>query len=233
MEGLYRLWDELLAASPGLFIDNCASGGRRIDLETCSRSIPLWRSDNTCDMLDGRPETVTLAALKNQVMSAGLNRYLPFSCVGQMGADPYHFRSGFNAGIAFGEDCRLKDYPRDLLRQGIAEGKRLRPYFLGDFYPLSEVTTSPRDWCVLQYHRVERHDGILLAFRRDRSPYASYASQPRGIEHEADYEVVLSPGYARGQPRIVKGAELARLTLQIDEMPGSLLVEYRRQPPAL
>lgn len=43
--GLYAFWDALLARHPGLIIDNCASGGRRIDLETVSRSIPLWRTD--------------------------------------------------------------------------------------------------------------------------------------------------------------------------------------------
>ena len=46
--GLYRMWDDLLTRCPGLLIDNCASGGRRIDIETMSRSIPLWRSDLPC-----------------------------------------------------------------------------------------------------------------------------------------------------------------------------------------
>jgi len=45
IEGLYALWDRLLAAHPGLLIDNCAAGGRRIDLETLRRAVPLWRSD--------------------------------------------------------------------------------------------------------------------------------------------------------------------------------------------
>ena len=119
VEGLYRMWDDVLQANPGLFIDNCASGGRRIDLETMSRSLPLWRSDNTCDMLDLKPATVLAAARKNQLMSVGLNRYVPFSTVGQMGAAPYLFRSGFNAGIAFAEDVRPKGYPRDLDRKSV------------------------------------------------------------------------------------------------------------------
>ena len=34
--GQYRLWDALLAKYPGLMIDNCASGGRRIDI-----SLPI------------------------------------------------------------------------------------------------------------------------------------------------------------------------------------------------
>ena len=49
-------------------------------------------------------------------MTAGLSRYVPFNTSGQMGADPYHFRSGFNAGISFCEDCRPLDYPRGLLK---------------------------------------------------------------------------------------------------------------------
>ena len=32
VEGLYRFWDDLRAQHPGLSIDNCASGGRRIDV---------------------------------------------------------------------------------------------------------------------------------------------------------------------------------------------------------
>ena len=40
--GLYQYWDDLLARCPGLLIDNCASGGRRIDIESISRSMPLW-----------------------------------------------------------------------------------------------------------------------------------------------------------------------------------------------
>ena len=42
INGLYRLWDALLDKFPHLLIDNCASGGRRIDIETLRRSIPLW-----------------------------------------------------------------------------------------------------------------------------------------------------------------------------------------------
>ncbi|HPY78059.1 MAG TPA: alpha-galactosidase, partial [Anaerohalosphaeraceae bacterium] len=45
MEGLYRMWDDLRQAYPHLLIDDTASGGNRIDLETMSRALPLWRTD--------------------------------------------------------------------------------------------------------------------------------------------------------------------------------------------
>ena len=231
VEGLYRMWDDILQANPRLFIDNCASGGRRIDLETMSRSIPLWRSDNTDDMLDHNPATVMLAAIKNQVMSAGLNRYVPWSTAGQMGAAPYLFRSGFNAGIAFAEDVRPNGYPRELLMQGIAEGKRIRKYYFGNFYPLSPVTTSPKDWCVLQYHRTKEQDGMVVAFRRPESPDADFVGGCREIDPAAEYEVTRAYSYELSPPSRVKGAELCSLKLHVEQCPGSVVVEYRKLKP--
>jgi alpha-galactosidase len=228
VEGLYQMWDDILAARPGLFIDNCASGGMRVDLETCSRSLPLWRTDATIDPLFR--QDFDQAALQNQVMTAGLSRYVPFSVSGQMGVTPYQFRSGFNAGIAFCEDCRPAGYPREMLRRAIAEGKRLRPYFAEDLYVLSEVTTDPRDWCVLQYHRPGEGDGMILAFRRQASPYGSCWCEPRGVDVGARYEVTISHGYERGKPATIQGAALAHFRAEIDDRPGSLVVEYRRRP---
>jgi len=229
VEGLYRMWDDILKANPGLFIDNCAGGGTRIDLETMSRSIPLWRSDNTLNMDDKKPATFLLAALKNQVMSAGLNRYVPFSTVGQKGASPYLFRSGFNGGIAFGEDVRPNDYPRDLLKQGIAEGKRIRKYWFGNFYPLLEVTASPRDWCVLQYHRPEKNDGMVMAFRRHESPYGTCEIRLREIDSAANYSVTLYRSYDLEKTLTMPGTALQKLTIEIGGVPGSVLVEYAKK----
>jgi alpha-galactosidase len=214
-------------------IDDCASGGRRIDLETMSRSLPLWRSDNTCDMLDHKPETVVLAALKNQTMTAGLSRYVPFSACGQMGSSPYLFRSGLNAGISFCEDCRPAGYPREQLKQAIAEAKRLRPYFFGDFYAIGPVTVRPEDWCVLQYHRQREQDGMVMAFRRGASPDAVYAVQLREIDPAADYEVTQSYGYERSAPKRVKGADLGspKLHIIVNEKPGSVVIEYKKVKP--
>jgi len=228
IEGLYKMWDDIRGEFPHLVIDNCSSGGRRIDLETSSRAIPLWRTDGTIDPLIHLD--FNQAALQNQLMTAGLSRYVPFSASGQMGATPYLFRSGFNAGISFGEDVRPASYPRDLLKQGIAEGKRIRKYFSGNFYPLTEVTTSPEDWSVSQYHRPAEQDGMVLAFRRHRSPYGSYSSTLNELEPEAKYEVSFYPTYGQAGSVTMTGVGLQHLKLEIVDSPGSLLVEYRKLP---
>jgi alpha-galactosidase len=228
IEGLYEMWDHLLAAYPHLLIDNCASGGRRIDLETCARALPLWRSDNTCDMVGSDPARIAHAAIKNQVMSHGLNRYVPFSTVGQMGTSPYLFRSGFNGGIALADDCRDPDYPRDQLREAIIEAKRIRPYWFGSFYPISTPTLDPSAWCVLQYHRPGQSDGIVLFFRRDQSPYAGYDCELREIDSTAEYEIRHSVGYQPSDPMTIRGDRLQHYRAVIDDRPGSLILEYRK-----
>lgn len=228
VEGLYRMWDDLLATNPRLFIDNCASGGGRIDLETCARSIPLWRTDGTINPLLGGD--FPQAAMQNQAMTAGLSRYVPFNVSGQMGATPYLFRSGVNGGgISFAEDVRPANYPRALLKQAITEAKRLRKYYFGDYYPLTDVTTDARDWCVVQYHRPTAQDGMFVLFRRPKSSFASYVlREAQAIEPAADYEVTLSRSYEPSPPNQMKGEGLLRLKVEVDESPGSVVVEYRK-----
>jgi len=45
VQGYLAYWDGLLQQHPGMLIDSCASGGRRNDLETLRRAVPLLRSD--------------------------------------------------------------------------------------------------------------------------------------------------------------------------------------------
>ncbi|MBE6542633.1 MAG: hypothetical protein E7672_09365, partial [Ruminococcaceae bacterium] len=44
-QGYLRFWDGLLERFPGLLIDSCAAGGRRNDIETMRRSVPIHSTD--------------------------------------------------------------------------------------------------------------------------------------------------------------------------------------------
>ncbi|MEY5004703.1 MAG: hypothetical protein RLZZ594_733 [Actinomycetota bacterium] len=46
VEAIYRLFDELKAAHPGLEIESCSSGGGRIDLGMIDHADRFWTSDN-------------------------------------------------------------------------------------------------------------------------------------------------------------------------------------------
>jgi alpha-galactosidase len=122
IEGLYAMWDELLRRHPGLAIDNCSSGGRRIDLETVSRAFPLWRSDFS-DV--GGPEQGRGLQLGDQSQTAGLSRWCPaHASVWSFSPD---FRSAMTTGVVLYCDIRVEG-SRWRCPAAIAELKRLRPY---------------------------------------------------------------------------------------------------------
>jgi alpha-galactosidase len=122
--GLYDLWDTLLKECPGLLIDNCASGGRRIDFETLRRSTPLFRSDECWKPI---PE---------QCMNLGLSLWIPYHGMGSVSLDPYHFWSGTGTNFTVAldiEDHSIWEPATKLLN----EFRSIKHLINQDFYPLT------------------------------------------------------------------------------------------------
>ncbi len=182
--GLYQMWDDLLARCPGLLIDNCSSGGRRIDLETISRSIPLWRSDAQC--FPGFSGTV----MQGQTHGLGLWVPLGAGCCDRQ--DTYMFRSAMGPGL----DLIMYEFEKDTnnhfsipwLQKMLGELQQVRDCFLGDFYPLISFTLADDSWAAWQFDRPDLGTGIVLAFRRPQSPFAVAALTLKGLQAEATYE---------------------------------------------
>jgi alpha-galactosidase len=217
VEGLYDYWDALLARVPGLMIDNCAGGGRRLDLETVSRSIPLWRTDSEPCEPNGELGH-----------SYGLQLYLPFSGTGNNDPSRYAFRAAMSGGaVVLAWDFDKPAFRTDLARADIAEFRAVRLFLSADFYPLTEYSTSDDTWTAFQWNRPETGDGIILAFRRDAAAASSIRPALRGLEAESDYEVAFED---YGLTLVRKGRELAAgLDIKIAEPRGSLLIKYRRR----
>ena len=186
--GLYRLWDALLAEFPGLIIDNCASGGRRIDIELCRRSIPLWRSDYQCPA-NHDPDVA-------QNHTRNLSLWLPYhgTSIGRPVGDTYRARSCYASALGcnfvFSMENAPEDYsPADLdwMRRFIAEYKRVRPFLCEDFHPLTPFATDKAAWCVMEFHSPAKRAGVILAFRRAESPFATGTFRLQGLDDGAVY----------------------------------------------
>ena len=217
--GLYAMWDEWRARHPGLTIDNCASGGRRLDLEMISRSYPLWQSDTQC----GRKPL----PVQDQVQNAGLSLYVPLHTGGVWAFDPYNFRSIASTGVVL-QTSKLQDNLPSV-RKMIDELKSLRPLTLGDYYPLAEINTSHQFWSISQYDRPDLGQGYVLAFRREQSPFPSAQVALRGLDDKADY---LLTNVDTQEKKTVAGADLAReFTLDIPNPASSLLLTYEKMKP--
>lgn len=184
--GMYRLWDALLEKFPHLLIDNCASGGRRIDIETLRRSIPLWRSDYEC------PANYQIEGAQCHHLT--FNMWMPFSGTGSgRPYDIYRIRSAYSPALttnytysereAFGDDPETLSW----LKKYLEEYLKVRPYMSEDFYPLTEVSDRTDVWCAAQFDRPSQNDGVVQIFRRENSPYETARFGLFGIDPAADY----------------------------------------------
>ena len=217
IEGLYAFWDYLLERFPGLLIDNCASGGRRLDLETIKRSAPLWRSDYYhYDDPDGY-----------QCHNFGLSFFLPFHGTGILQTDPYSFRSSMSSALI----CNWKITEPGVsfldMQARIDEYRRVRDYFLEDYYPLTELEGTTRDdiWLAYQYDRPSDGTGIVVAFRRAACPDPALTVRLSGIDASRNYSVY---NFDTGESVTVPGAELASgYVLTLPEPRGSMLLQYK------
>ncbi len=186
INGLYRLWDALLEKYPTLLIDNCASGGRRIDIETLRRSIPLWRSDYQC--------SANYDIEAAQCHSMAYNSWLPYCGTGTGRIyDEYRVRSSYAGALAAHhsfserEEYAQTEEEVNFLRKYMSEYLRVRPYLSEDFYPLTSFNTALDVWCAMQFDRQDNADGIIQVFRRGNSPYNSASFMLREIDENAEY----------------------------------------------
>lgn len=184
--GLYRLWDALLKKFPNLIIDNCASGGRRIDIETLRRSIPLWRTDYTCP--------ANFPAVGPQCHSLGFSKWMPYSGTGTGRLyDTYRARSTYapalNTVYSFTEREHFGEDPKDLLwlKNMLNEYLRVRPYTTEDFYQLTELSDNLDVWCAYQYHDPKTSEGVIQVFRRERAPYKTAYLPMKAVDPSAEY----------------------------------------------
>lgn len=224
INGLYRLWDKLLERFPKLIIDDCASGGRRIDIETLRRSIPLWRSDLQC------PANYDIEG--SQCHNLSFNLWMPYSGTGSgRPYDEYRIRSAYAAALttnySFSERESYCDTAEkvDFIKKYTNEYLSVRPYFSEDFYPLTEFSEKLDVWCAMQFNRTEKNDGIVEVFRRENAPYETACFVLRGLDTDRDYLFTD----ADGGEFTVSGKELSEngLRLTVEEKRKAKIYFYK------
>ena len=182
--GLYRLWDELLTRFPHMLIDNCASGGRRIDIEALRRSVAFFRSDYQCGF--------NLNADVLQAHNAGIARLLPYTGCTVKLSDVYSLRSAYSSshGVAYWNAIFQKEEAVDwaAAKKCCDEYRRIRRFFPCDFHNHGSATADPTAWAIWQYHDPESGEGVVIAFRRAGSPSATASIVFKGLPEGATVE---------------------------------------------
>ena len=219
VQGYLAFWDALRKRHPGLVIDSCASGGRRNDLETMRRAVPLHPTDYNYGDLPVK-----------QAFHHSLFHWIPYfgsNTVPVDRVDPYAFRSGHALSVVLGYDLRRKDLDYALLRKLSDEKQLVAPYYYGDYYPLLPYSVKQDRWIGWQFHRPDRDDGLIEVFRRPESGEQTRLLRPGGLDPAAQYELhdLDRPTAERrgGKDLIEHG-----LRVTIDKKPGAVVILYKR-----
>ena len=219
IEGLYDFWDQLARAWPDSFREECASGGRRIDLETVMRMHFHQESDYWFD------NEVDLAVVWS------LSRYLP-NCtfttpLVRLDDRSFHCTMATSLIPAWIADERGFDGAR--AGHLTTTYRRLRHLLVGGYYPLTPYSRDGKHWMALQFDRRDLGEGLVLVVPPRGNQDRSFPLRLHGLMPAALYEV-----HAEVSGRRVRqtGAELMREFMAT--VPpgdgGERLVYHRLQP---
>lgn len=219
IEGLYAYWDYLIKRFPNLLIDNCASGGRRLDYETILRSAPMWRTDYQYSESVGY-----------QCHTYGLEFYLPQHGTGAYFTNRFDFRSSLGSAIVYNWKLTQQGQSYIEMQKCVQEFKEVRPYFYEDFYPLSGTDNITKDdiWLAYQLNKPSDGSGYIIAFRRGQNLKDTYKVHLFGLEPDKIYVLQNKDSGTTFKKR---GYELSTgFTLTLNEPRSSLLIKYWPAP---
>jgi alpha-galactosidase len=199
--GLYSFLDGMRKEFPGLLQENCASGGRRLDMEMISRAHTYCRSDYFIGPKEG-----DTAFILGQNATHNTLPYLPFqggesNCV-TIG-DDYAIMSVVSSGVVFtpsdldGAIVRRPFTAEETawLKKAFRVAARMNKLYMGDFYQLTPNTGVENDvWCAWQLYDGSKKEGFAIAFRRGDAPDAERTFELRQINREKKYEVETYDG---------------------------------------
>lgn len=222
----YELWDRIIECTLSLggcgFVDSCASGGGRNDLESMRRGVPLLRSDSD--------RTTTSLRLS---MSWGFNKWIPFcgsstkETKGELDvapeSDPYVWRASYLPALSISTQYVHRENQdfSDILF-GVNEWETIKPYLLKEFYTLTPWHSEQDrgSFTAFAYFDPERETGVLLAFRQESCPLAELTVSLPFAEGKAFRFTDADTG-------AVKAAD-KRLTLHFDSPRQAKLLTFGR-----
>ena len=210
--GYLAFWDELLRRHPGLRIDSCGGGGRRNDIETLRRAVPLWRTD--------RPHIATT----QQCQKYGLSSWVPYHGTGNLASEapfysrgktpiePYVFWSCSSPSQMCGVDVFVKDIDYPLLADLLKKWREVVPYYYGDYYPLTDYSTQSDACIAWQFNRPQIVDALVEVFFREDTNILGLRIKLRDLEPETKYNVNL---YGNDENLVISGKELMENGLKV------------------
>lgn len=220
--GYYAFWDELRRRHPNMLIDSCASGGRRNDLETLRRSLPLLRTDYDPQEPIGQ-----------QCITCGISMWMPYYGSGLAYDKTHVVRSCFAPcfGIMTPPSSKEFNNPEHWadVRRLTSQWQTVSQYMLADFYPLTPFSLANDVWIAWQFNDPGKGQGYIQAFRRGDATSAEIKLRLRGLDRDREYALT---DLDTDRKIVMTGAELMDkgLPVNLKEAPSDALFVYGRMP---
>ena len=210
----YRLWDTLYSEYDGFYLDNCASGGRRLDIEMVRRSVALWRTDHTSS---------DRQAMASQMQS--VSYWLPYVCGGLVTAseDPYDYRLLYSSGLNLyvpKED--ISDSALGTYRKILREYGQIRKYYSGAYYQLVPQSREPEGISAFMFFRDDLDSGFLTVAAHEKYSGGEMTFRVRGLDPSAVYTVHDIDDVKKKRDITLSGAQLASSGLTVSPAAGTV-----------
>jgi len=209
--GLYEMLDAMRRRFPNILQENCASGGRRLDIEMATRAHSYCQSDY---FIGPKPEDQAFILGQNATLNT--TPYLPFHG-GEFNCVPIGDDYAAFSIISSGTICTFSDFDGGIVRREFSKDDtewfkkvfkfdvRMKKFYLGNFYPLYDETFAADDvWCGWQFDRDDLDAGFVIVFRRGKAPEESQTFSLGNIYPDADYDLEFYDGSKSN----VKGSDL-------------------------
>ncbi len=171
---LYRYLDYLYENIDGLIIDNCASGGKRLDLEMTYRSIAFWRSDYNCDYHSDLFDAT-------QSHTYGISFWLPITGSALYMQDEYAARSDIMP-------LMLMDFFSHT-HSDFSFHHEQRELMPGNYYPLDFGSFDKNKMHAMQFTADDALSGTALVYKRANVKKTEYTVRLNGLVRTATYDV--------------------------------------------
>jgi alpha-galactosidase len=230
VQGYLQYWDDVLARNPGLWLDSCASGGRRNDLETMRRSVPLHYTDfgygdHPVKLAFHHTLYAWIPYFKESALSWDIGGRARFAHM----VDSFSYHCGMAPMLSTSLDVRRDDYDYALARKMIDIWRRASHLLLyGDYYPLTPFHRTAQKWVAWQFDCPERGCGLIQGIRLPESPQETATFHPKGICPDSTYSME-NPETAEAKE--ILGADLIRdgFTLALSKRNGAIWFYQRQQ----
>ncbi len=183
VQGYLSLWDKIIERYPGIYMDSCASGGGRNDLETLKRAVPLHYTD----WFDGNHEDYDMKGKMTQALFA----WFPyFKNEIYQTTNMYKVRMNYAPLSLMNLNGLLqKDTDWTYTKQGYAEFEQIRDYFYADYYQLFEWQSEADRWNGWEFYDPATASGYASVFCHQATTNTTATVKLKGLDPEKQYRI--------------------------------------------